>query len=189
MFHQRGHKYLENSHIRSCSALLVIQFSSVAHSCLTLRPHGLQHSRLPYPSSTPRACSNSCPLSRWCHPTIPSPSPTFNLSQHQGLFPWVSSLYQVAKVLKFNFSISPSTEYSGLISFALDLFDLLEVQVTLKSLLQHHSSKAPILQCPAFFIGQLLHPYMTTGKTIALTGWTFVSKVMLCFLLCCLGWL
>ena len=189
MFHQRGHKYLENSHIRSCSALLVIQFSSVAQSCLTLRPHGLQHSRPPYPSSTPRACSNSCPLSQWCHPTIPSPSPTFNLSQHQGLFPWVSSLYQVAKVLKFNFSISPSNEYSGLISFAIDLFDLLEVQVTLKSLLQHHSSKAPILQCPAFFIGQLLHPYMTTGKTIALTGWTFVSKVMLCFLLCCLGWL
>ena len=74
MFHPKGHKYLENSH-RSCSVLLVIQFSSVAQSCLTLRPHGLQHARPPYPSSTPRACSNSCPLSWWCHPTIPSPSP------------------------------------------------------------------------------------------------------------------
>ena len=78
----------------------------------------------------------------------------------------------------FSFSISPSNEYSGLISFRMDWFDLLAVQGTLKSLLQHHSSKASILQRSAFFIVQLSHPYITTGKTIALTRWTFVSKVM-----------
>ena len=78
----------------------------------------------------------------------------------------------------FSFSISPSNEYSGLISFRMDWFDLLAVQGTLKSLFQHHSSKASILQLSAFFIVQLSHPYMTTGKTIALTRWTFVGKVM-----------
>ena len=78
----------------------------------------------------------------------------------------------------WSFSITPSNEYSGLISFRIDWFDLLAVQGTLKSLLQHHSSKAPILQCSVFFIVQLSHPYMTTGKTIALTRWTFVGKVM-----------
>ena len=78
----------------------------------------------------------------------------------------------------FSFSISPSNEYSGLISFRIDWFDLLEVQGTLKSLLQHHSSKASILQPSAFFTVQLSHPYMTTGKTVALTIWTFVSKAM-----------
>ena len=78
----------------------------------------------------------------------------------------------------FSFSISPSNEYSGLISFRIDWFDLLAVQGILKSLFQHHSSKASILQRSAFFIGQLSHPYVTTGKTIALTRWTFVSKVM-----------
>ena len=78
----------------------------------------------------------------------------------------------------FSFSISPSNEHPGLISFRMDWLDLLAVQRTLKSLLQHHSSKASILQCSAFFIVQLSHPYMTTGKTIALTRWTFVGKVM-----------
>ena len=82
------------------------------------------------------------------------------------------------KYWSFSFSISPSSEYSGLISFRMDWFDLLVVQGTLKSLLQHHSSKASIFQCSAFFIVHLSHPYMTTGKTIALTRWTFVSKVM-----------
>ena len=82
----------------------------------------------------------------------------------------------------FSFNISPSSEYSGLISFRIDWFDLLPVQGTLKSLLQHHSSKASILQCSAFFMIQLSHPYMTTGKTIALTRQTFVSKVMSLFL-------
>ena len=92
------------------------------------------------------------------------------------------------KYWSFSFSLSPSNEYSGLISFRTDWFDLLSVQGTLKSLLQHHSSKASILWCSAFFIVQLTYPYMTTGKTIALTRWTFVGKVCLCFLVCCLGW-
>ena len=146
----------------------------------SLRPHGLQHARLPCPSPSPRTYSNSCPLNWWCHPTIssPSPHPAFNLSQHQGLFKWVSSLNQVAKVLEFSFSISPSNEYSGLSSFRMDWLDLLAVQGTLKSLLQHHTSKASILQCLAVFIVQLSHPYMTTGKTTALTRWTFVGKVL-----------
>ena len=82
------------------------------------------------------------------------------------------------KCWSFSLNISPSSEYSGLISFRIDWLDLLAVQGTLKSLLQHHSSKAPILQCSVFFIVQLSHPYMTTGKTIALTRWTFVGKVM-----------
>ena len=112
------------------------------------------------------------------HPLSPPSSPAFSLSQHQGLFQWVSSLHQVAKVLEFSFSISPSNEYSGLISFRIDWFDLLAVQGTLKSLLQHHTSKASILQCSAFFIVQLSHPYMTTGKAIALTRRTFVGKVI-----------
>ena len=84
----------------------------------------------------------------------------------------------------FSFSICPSNEYSGLISFRIDWFDLLPVQGTLKSLLQHHSSKASILHHSAFFLVQLSHPYVTTGKTIALTRWTFVS----CYLICCLSW-
>ena len=82
------------------------------------------------------------------------------------------------KYWSFSFSISPSNEHPGLISFRMDWLDLLAVQGTLKSFLQHHSSKASILQCSAFFIGQLSLPYMTTGKTIALTRWTFVEKVM-----------
>ena len=82
------------------------------------------------------------------------------------------------KYWSFSFSISPSNEYSGLISFRIDWFDLLAVQRTLKSLLQHHNSKASILRPPDFFLVQLSHPYMTTGKTIILTMWTFASKVM-----------
>ena len=93
------------------------------------------------------------------------------------------------KYWSFSFSISPSNEYSGLISFRMDWLDPLAVQGTLKSLLQHCSSKPSILQCSALFIVQLSHPYMTTGKTIALTRWTFVGKVMSLLLICCLGWL
>ena len=80
--------------------------------------------------------------------------------------------------MEFSFNMSPSNEYSGMISFRMDWLDLLEVQGTLKSLLQYHSSKASILQCSAYFIVELSHPYMTTGKTIALTRWTFVGKVI-----------
>ena len=92
------------------------------------------------------------------------------------------------KYWTFSFNISPSNEHSGLISFRMDCLDLLAVQGTLKSLLQHHSSKASILQHSAFFIVQLSHLYRTTGKTIALTRWTFVGKVCICFLICYLGW-
>ena len=118
----------------------------------SLRPHEPQHTRPPCLSPTPGVYPNSCPLSWWCHPT-----PTY----------W-----------SFSFSISPSKEQPGLISFRMDWLDRLAVQGTLKSLLQHHSSKASILRGSAFFIVQLSHPYMTTGKTISLIKWTFVGKVM-----------
>jgi len=115
------------------------------------------------------------------HPlSSPSP-PAFNLSQHQGLYQWLSSSHQVAKVWSFSFSLSPSNEYSGLISFRMDWLDLLIVQGTLKSLLQHHSSKASILWHSAFFRVQFSHLYITTGKTIALTRQTFVGKVISLF--------
>ena len=105
------------------------------------------------------------------HPLFPSP-PAFNLLQHQGLFKWVISCIRWPKFWSFNFSISPSNEYSQLISLRIGWLDLLAVQGTLKSLLQLlqlHSSKASILQCPAIFMVQLSHPYMTTRQTIALT--------------------
>ena len=112
------------------------------------------------------------------HP-LSSPSPVFNLSQNQGLSQWVSSLHQVAKVFKFQLQHQSFSEYSGLISFRMDWLDLHAVQGTLKSLLQHHSSKASIPWCSAFFMVQLSHPNMTTGKTITLTIWDFVDKVYL----------
>jgi len=156
---------------------VVQSVSQFNHSVLSdsLWLQGLQLARLPCPSPTPRACLNSCPLSQWCHPTIsssviPSP-PAFILSQNQGPFQWVSSSHQVAKIWSFTFSINPSNEYSCLISFRIDRLDLLAVQGTLKSLLQHYSSKASILQCSAFFMVQVSHPDLTTGKTIPLTVW------------------
>ena len=111
------------------------------------------------------------------HP-LSSPSPTFNPSQHK-VFSNESVLpIRWPNYWSFSFTNSPSNEYSGWISFRMDWLDLLAVQGTLKSLLQHHSSKASILQCPAFFIVQLSHPYMTTGKNIALIRWTLAGKVM-----------
>ena len=148
----------------------------------TLRPHELQHTRLPCPSLSPWVCSNSCTLSQWCHPIIYSllpPSPlALNLS-HSRVFSSESALHiSWTKYWSFSFSVSPSNEYSGLISFRIDWFDVLSVQGTLKSLLQYHSSKASTLQCSALFLVQLSHPHMTIGKTIALTRQTFVGKVM-----------
>ena len=148
----------------------------------SLQPEGLQHARLPCPSPTPGACSNLCPLSWWCHPTISSSVVPFSSCPQS--FP--ASVFSNESVLhikwpqyrSFIFSISPSNEYSGLISFRMDWLDLLAVQGTLKSLLQHHSSKASMLLHSACFIVQLSHPYVTTGKTIALTRQTFVGKVM-----------
>ena len=110
-----------------------------------------------------------------CHPLLLLPSifPSIRVFSNETIF-----CIRWPKCWKFSFSISPSNEYSGLISFRMDWLDLLAVQGTLKSLLHHHSSKASVLWLSAFFIVQLSHPYMTTGKTIALTRWTFVGKVM-----------
>ena len=157
-----------------------VQFScSVVSDCLW--PHGLQHAQPPCPSPTPGVYSNARPLTQCCHPTISTSvipfSSNLRLCQHQGLFQWVSSSHQWPKYWSFSFNISPSNEYSGLISFRMDWLDLLAVQGTLKCILQHHSSKASILRRSAFFIVQLTQSYMTTGKTTALTRWTFAGKV------------
>ena len=160
---------------------------SVRFSCPvesdSLQLHESQHARPPCPLPTPGAYSNSCPLSRWCHPAISSS--IIPLSSHLQSFPASGSFPNESvlcikwpKYWSFNLSISPSNEYSRLISFRIDWLGLLAVQGTLKSPLRHHSSKASILRRSAFFIVQLSHPYMTTGKTIALTRWTFVDKLM-----------
>ena len=145
----------------------------------SLRTHGLQHARLSCPSPTPRAYSKSYPSLWWCHPTISTS--VIRFPTHLQSFPASGSFLMSCFFTSggsFSFSISPSNEYSGLTSFKMDWLDLLAVQGTLKSLLQHHSSKASILGCSAFFIIQLSHPYITTGKTIALTRRTCVGKVM-----------
>ena len=158
----------------------------------SLWPHGLQHGRLPCPSPTLRVYSNSCTLSQWCYPTISSSIVPFSSSLQScpvsGSLPESVLCIRWAKYWIFSFSISPSSEYLGLISFRIDWFDLLAVQGTHKSLLQHHSSKVSILWRSPFFIVQLSHPYMTNGKTIALTRWTFVDKVMPLLFICCLAW-
>ena len=147
-----------------------------------LWPHGLHHTRPPCPPPIPGACSNSNPLSQWCHPTIsschpllllPSVFPNIRVFSNESVLPisW-------PKYWSFSFSISPSNECSGLICFRTDWLDLLAVRGTLKSLFQLHRAKASVLQCSAFFMVQLSHPYMTTGKTIDLTRWIFASKVM-----------
>ena len=161
-------------------------FSSVqfSHSVMSnsLWPHELQHTRPPCPSPTPGVYSNSCPSSWWCDPAVSSSVvPFFSCPQSlpaSGSFPLSQLLAWGGQVLGFSFSISPSNEHPGLISFRMDWLDLLAVRGTLKSLLQHHSSKASILRCSAFFTVQLSHPYMTIGKTVALTRWAFVGKVM-----------
>ena len=120
-----------------------------------------------------------------CHPLLLPPSifPSIRVFSNESVL-----CIRWPKYRSFSFSISPSIEYSGLISFRMDWLDLLAVQGTLKSLLQHHSSKASIPQDSAFFIVQLSHSYMTTKKPIALTRWTFVGKVMSLLLICCLDW-
>ena len=149
----------------------------------SVRPHRQQHTRLPYPSPSPGACSNSCPLSQWCYPTISSSAAPFSFCLQSflalGSFP-VSWVFMSGgqKTRASASSISPSHEYSGLMSFRINFLDLLAVQRTLKSLLQHHSLKASILWPSAFFMVQLSHLYMTTRKTVALTIWSFVGKMM-----------
>ena len=166
---------------------------SVTQLCQTPRnPVDCGMPSLPCPSLSPRVCSNSCPLSRWCHPTVSSSVVPF--SSCLQIFPSIRVFSNESGLRirwrnywNFSFSISPSNEYSGLISFRINWLDLFAVQGTLKSLLQDHSSKASILWCSAFFIVQLSYPYTTTGKTITLTRWTFVDKVMSLLLICCLG--
>ena len=157
--------------------------------CNSLRPHEPQYARPLCPSPTPRVHPNPCPSSWWYHPAtshpLSSPSPpALNLSQNQ-VFSNESALHiRWPKYWSFSFSISPSNEDSELISFRIDWYDLLAVQGTLKSLIQHHSSKASILWHSAFFTVQFSHPYMTTGKTIGLTRQFFVtpnnSDIVLC---------
>ena len=134
----------------------------------SLQPHGLHHTRLPCPSLSPGVCSNSCPSN---HPILcclllllPSVFPSIRVFSNESAL-----CIRWPKYWSCSFNISPPIEHSGLISFRMDWLDLLAVQGTLKSLLQHHSSKASILPPSAFFIVQLSRPYMTTGKTIALT--------------------
>ena len=122
------------------------------------------------------------------HPLSSPVPPDFNLSQHQGLLNDSVLCTRWPRYWSFSFSISAPNEYSELISFNSEWLKLLAVPGTLKSLLQHHSSKASILWCSASFIFQLSHPCMTTGKTIALTDGLLLAKYCLCFLVCCLGW-
>ena len=159
-----------------------IQFSSVAQSCLTLcntmdcsTPGFPVHHQLPEFTQAHVLWVGDAIQSS--HLLLSPSPPTFNLSQHQGLFKWVSSSH-LHKDWRFCFNLSPSNEHSGLISLRMDWLALLAVQETLKSLLQCHNSKVPILWGSAFFMAQLSHLYMTTRKTTALTRWTFVGKVM-----------
>ena len=135
----------------------------------SLRPHGLQHTRLLCTPLSPRVCSNSCPLSWWCYLTISSSAAPFSFCLQPfssiRVFSDESALpIRWPKYKSFSYGISPSKEYSGLNSFRMDWFDFLLVQRTLKSLLLHHSSKASILQHSAFFMIQISYMYMTTGK-------------------------
>ena len=160
-----------------------VQFSSVTQLCLTLYdPMDFSISSFPVFHHLPELAqthvhwvSHAIQHLILCHPLLlwPSVFPSIRVFSNESVL-----CIRWPKYWSFSFSISPSNEYSGLISFRMDWLDLLAVQGTLKSLLQHHSSKASILQCSAFFIVQLSHPYMTTGKTKALTRWTSVGKVM-----------
>ena len=159
-----------------------IQFSRSVMSD-SLRPHEPQHARPPCPSPTPRVHPNPCPLLVMpsshlilCHPLLLLPS----------IFPSIRVLSNESalgirwpKYWSFSFNIRPSNEHPGLVSFRMDWLDLLAVQGSLKSLLQYHSSKASVLLCSALFIVQLLHPYTTTGKNIALTSVQLLSRVRL----------
>ena len=155
----------------------------VLSNCLW--PHGLQHARPPCPSPSPGVYPSSCPLNQWCHPTSEMPShPHCPLLLLPSIFPSIRVFSTESPICirwpkhwSFSCSISPSKEYSGLTSFKIDWDNLLTFQETLKSLFQH-SLKASILRHSAFFTLQLSHLYMTTGKTIALTIWAFIGKVI-----------
>ena len=172
---------------------LSVLFSSVTQSCPTLCDP-MNHSMPGLLSITnsrnlPKLMSvkSVMPSSHLilCHPLLllPPTPPSIRVFSNESTL-----CMRWPKYWSFSLSISPSNDHPGLISFKMDWLDLLAVQGTLKTLLQNHSSKASTLQCPAFFIVQLSHPYMTTGKTIALTRPTFLAKWCLCFLICYLGW-
>ena len=169
---------------QNCSDDMCISSVQFSRSIVSgsLRPHGPQNSRLPCQSPTPRVHPNSCPSSRWCHSVISSSVVPFSSCPQS--FP-TSGSFQMSQLFasggqswNFIFNIRPSNEHPGLISFRMDWLDLLAVQRTLKSLLQHYSSKAWIPWHSGFFMVQLSHPYMTIGKTIASTRWTFVGKAI-----------
>ena len=152
-------------------------------------PQGLQHIRLPCPPWSPGVCSNSCPLScdaiQASHPLL-LPSPPALIFPNSKVYSNELALrIRWSNYWSFSFSINPSSEYLGLISFRTDWFDLRAVQGTLINLLQHPNLKPSILQHFAFIMAQLSHPYMTIEKTIALTIWVFVGKWCLCFLISC----
>ena len=165
------HWYFNHNYMYKMQCSLKVHSSvQFSHSVMadSLRSHGLQHARPPCPSPTRELAqthvhwvSDAIQLS---HPLSSSSPPPFNLSQHQGLFQWVSSSHQVSNILELQLQYQSFNEYSGLISFSTGWFDFLAVQGTPKSLLQHHSSKASTLRCWAFFTVQLSYPHMTTGK-------------------------
>ena len=160
---------MTNKYKRQCGNYFTgYQSSSVQFSCSvtsdSLRPHELQHTRPPCPSPTPGGHSDSGPSSPWCHPAISSSVVPFSSLLQS--FP-ASGSFPMCQFFASGGNISPSNEYSGLISIRINWLNLLAVQGTLKSLLQHHSSKPSILRHSAIFIVQFSHPYMTTGKTIA----------------------
>ena len=166
---QPGSNSWHSGHILLLKQLLSVQFSSVAQLCLTLRPHESQHPRPPCPSPTPGVHSDSHPSSQRCHPAnlilcrplllLPPIPPSIRVFSNESTL-----CIRWPKYWSFSLSIIPSKEHPGLISFRMDWLDLLAVQGTLKSLLQHHSSKASIFRHSAFFTVQLSYPYMTTGK-------------------------
>ena len=146
----------------------------------SLWPHGLQHARLPCPSLSPRVCSNSCPLNWRCHPTILSCHPLLFLpSIFHSISVFSNELALHSRYQHIGASASVlTTGYSGLISFRIDWFNLLAVQGTLKSLLQDCNSKASILRCSAFFMAQLSHSYMTTGKATTLNVTSLLFNIL-----------
>ena len=157
----------------------------------SLQPHGLQHTGLPCPSLSPRVCSKSCPLNWWCYLTVSSSASLFFFCLQSfpasGSFPMIQLFASGGQSIGASACISPSSEYTGLISFRMDWLDRLTVQGTLKSLFQHQSWEASIPEHSAFFMVLLSRLYVVTGKTIALTLWAFVSKVMSLLLMCYLG--
>ena len=164
----------------------IVNLLSVQLMSNSFQPHGLHHTRLPRPSPTPGACSNSCLTSQWCHTTISFSVVPFSSCLQSfpasGSFPVSPFFASGGQVMEFQLQ-----HQSSRVDFLWDWL-FLAVQGTLKSLLQHHNSKASIFRCSAFFKIQLLHPYMTTRKTIAMTRQTFVDKVMSLLFNMRLGW-